>query len=119
MSSANESFQRRCFKGLRADAVKELKDEERVQSAMARRTTHSRGAARVVMLLLLCLIAPVHAEGTAAGATATAVAAAAAFLSATVGPTNYWAGKEKVVGDLDLMKKGAGIIRVMGSNLRS
>ena len=61
---------------------------------------------------------PVEAAGVdqAAGGMATAVAAAAAGVSTVL---NYWAGLEDdTTGDLEVLNKGEGVIRIMSTNLR-
>ena len=66
------------------------------------------------VLLLVWLVAPAEAASSAVGGVVAAVAAVAA---STV--LNYWAGMEDdTAGDLEVLSKGGGVIRIMSTNLR-
>ena len=73
---------------------------------------------RVLLVLLVWLVAPADAAGAAQAAGGVAAAAAAAAVGASEVP-NYWAGLEDdTAGDLKVLNKGPGIIRIMSTNLR-
>ena len=64
------------------------------------------------------MVVPAEAAGTAqaAGGVAAAVAAAAAGASTVL---NYWAVMgDDTAGDLEVLSKGWGVIRIMSTNLR-
>ena len=69
-------------------------------------------------MLLVWLVVPAEAAGAAqaAGGVAAVVAAAAAGASTVL---NYWAAMEdETTGDLKVLTKGKGIMRIMTTNLR-
>ena len=69
-------------------------------------------------MLLVWLAVPVEAAGAAqaAGGVAAAVAAAAGAASTVL---NYWAAMwDETTGDLKVLAKGKGIMRIMSTNLR-
>ena len=72
---------------------------------------------KVLLVLLVWLVVPAEAAGAAqaAGGVAAAAAAAAAATSTIL---NYWAVMEDdTAGDLEVMNKGSGVIRIMSTNL--
>ena len=69
-------------------------------------------------MLLMWLVVPAEAAG-AAQAAGGAVAAVAAATAAASTILNYWAGMEEgTAGDLEVLSKGWGVIRIMSTNLR-
>ena len=69
-------------------------------------------------MLLVWLVVPVETAGVAqaAGGMETAVAAATAGVRTI---SNYWAGLENdTAGDLEILGKGEGVVRIMSTNLR-
>ena len=73
---------------------------------------------RVLLVLMVWLVLPAEAAGAAQ--TAGGVAAATASAAAAAGTIlNYWAGMEgDTTGDLEVMNKGSGVVRIMSTNLR-
>ena len=71
-----------------------------------------------MLVLLVWLVVPAEAAGVAQAAGG-AVAAAAAATAAASTILNYWAAMEgDTAGDLEVLNKGCGVIRIMSSNLR-
>ena len=71
-----------------------------------------------MLVLLAWLVVPAEAAG-AAQAAGGAVAAAAAATAAANTVLNYWAVMEgDTAGDLEVLNKGCGVIRIMSTNLR-
>ena len=69
-------------------------------------------------MLLMWLVVPAEAAGVAQAAGGV-VAAAAAATAAASAILNYWAAMEgDTAGDLEVLNKGCGVIRIMSSNLR-
>ena len=72
----------------------------------------------MLLVLLVWLVVPAEAAGVAQAAGG-AVAAAAAATAAASTILNYWAAMEgDTAGDLEVLNKGCGVIRIMSSNLR-
>ena len=72
----------------------------------------------MLLVLLVWLVVPAEVAGAAqaAGGVAAAVAAAAAGASTVL---DYWAVMEDdTAGDLKVLSKGWGVIRIMSTNLR-
>ena len=72
-----------------------------------------------MVILLGWVVVPVEAARVA-GAVEGAAAVAAVTAGATAtGALNFWAGREDdTVGDLDVVGKGEGVMRIMSTNLR-
>ena len=73
---------------------------------------------RVLLVMLVWLVVPAEAAGAAqaAGGAVAAVAAAAVAANTVL---NYWAVSEgDTAGDLQVLGKGPGVIRIMSTNLR-
>jgi hypothetical protein len=82
------------------------------------RTSRWRWWQRVLLVMLVWLVVPAEAAG-AAQAAGGAVAAAAAATAAANTVLNYWAVTEgDTAGDLEVLNKGCGVIRIMSTNLR-
>ena len=87
-----------------------------VRSSVSRGACWRRGH-KVLVVMLLWMVVPIEAAtGGATILVGTAVAAAAAGVGAAV---NYWAAMEdETTGDLKVLSKGRGILRLMSTNLR-
>ena len=73
---------------------------------------------KVLLVLLVWMVAPAEAARAAQAAGGVAAAAAAVAVGANE-VLNYWAGlKDDTAGDLKVLSKGPGIIRVMSTGLR-
>jgi len=73
---------------------------------------------RVLLVLLVWLVVPAEAAGAAQAAWGVAAAAAAAAAAAST-VLNYWAAMwDETTGDLKVLAKGKGIMRIMSTNLR-
>ena len=73
---------------------------------------------KVLLVLLVWMVVPVEATA-AAGAAGGAVAAVATAATAANMALNYWAlAEDDTVGDLKVLSKGVGVIRIMSTNLR-
>ena len=72
---------------------------------------------RVLGVVLLWLVVP--AEATSGGASALEGAALATTAAGIGAAVNYWAAMEdETAGDIKVLSKGKGIIRLMSTNLR-
>jgi hypothetical protein len=73
---------------------------------------------KVLLLLLVWMVVPVEAT-VAAGAAGGAVTAVATAAAAANMALNYWAlVEDDTAGDLKVLSKGAGVVRIMSTNLR-
>ena len=71
-----------------------------------------------MLVLLVWLVVPAEAAGAAQAAGGAVAAAAAATVAAST-VLNYWAVMEgDTAGDLEVLNKGCGVIRIMSTNLR-
>ena len=69
-------------------------------------------------MVLVWLVVPAEAAGAAQAAGGVAAEAAAVAVGVN-GVLNFWAGMEDdTAGDLQVLSKGPGVIRIMSTNLR-